>query len=143
MRSHLTRDRGSYLLVLHLKRRRTIAVGALGRVLFRSGYHVYVGSAMNGLATRIARHKRRRKPCHWHIDYLRRGARFHCAIAIVSGARLECRLAARVRRIAQWEIPGFGCSDCRCASHLFGFGRDPLRKLTFQRLASSAGWPSA
>ena len=131
--------RGTYLLVLHLTRKRTIVVGTIGRVMFRSGFYVYAGSAMGGLAARLVRHRRTRKPCHWHIDYLRRRARFRGAVAIVSAARLECRLAARVRQIAGRDVPGFGCSDCECRSHLFWFVRDPLRDSRLRKVLRTLG----
>jgi len=141
MPNRLARDSGSYLLVLRLMAWRGVTVGALGRLSIRPGYYVYVGSAMNGLAARIARHRRVRKPSHWHIDYLRRHARFHGSVAIPSRARLECLLAARVRQVAAWAVPGFGCSDCSCSSHLFGFRRDPLRLRVFRSLAKITKLP--
>ena len=33
--------------------------------------------------------------------------------------------------IASWQEPGFGCSDCACASHLFGMADDPLKNAAF------------
>ncbi len=52
------KDRGSYLLILSLKRRRKINVGKLGRVHFRKGFYTYVGSAMANLSKRMERHRR-------------------------------------------------------------------------------------
>jgi sugar fermentation stimulation protein A len=66
------KDRGSYLLILNLKRDRKIDVGKLGKVDFRKGFYIYVGSAMANLSKRMERHRRLRKRHHWHIDELRR-----------------------------------------------------------------------
>lgn len=118
---------GTYLLVLRLSHARSVTVGALGRLTLKPGFYVYVGSAMGGLAARLAHHYRARKDCHWHIDYLRQHARVRGAVAIAGRRRLECRLAGRIAQVAAWTVPGFGCSDCECRSHLFGFARDPLR----------------
>ena len=127
-------DKGSYLLVLHLARPMSITVGQLGRLRFPKGYYIYVGSAMQGLTKRIERHRRLRKKMHWHIDWLRSHARVVDALPIRASERLECTLADAVSAEAQWSIPGFGCSDCACASHLFGSVEDPRIGVEFQRL---------
>ncbi len=125
------RDRGSYIIVMKLERDRTIEVGSLGRLPFRKGFYLYVGSARKNLAGRIARHQRLRKKLHWHIDYLREQAEFTAAIPIRSSEDLECALAGRLADLAGWRIPGFGCSDCSCPSHLFGMAGDPFRSREF------------
>ena len=56
--SHLRReaeDRGAYLLLLRLARRRRLRVGGLGEITFAAGWHVYVGSAMANLTARLER----------------------------------------------------------------------------------------
>ena len=113
-------DTGVYLLSLRLNTPRKIAVGALGEVEFEKGTYIYAGSAQKNLARRTARHLRRRKKLHWHIDYLVREAEFLEAFPIRRTRRdLECRLARDVAQIAENSIPGFGSSDCSCQSHLF------------------------
>ena len=67
-------DCGDYMLVMYLPEGRDIEVGAKGSISFLQGYYVYVGSAKKNLASRLARHTRKRKKMHWHIDYLRRYA---------------------------------------------------------------------
>lgn len=129
-----TGDRGSYLVLLHLNRTRAIAIGRLGRIRFPKGFYVYVGSAMANLSQRIQRHRRLRKRIHWHMDWLRPHARFVEALAIRSSHRLECELAHAIKGIASWSIPGFGCSDCPCKSHLFGMIDDPLHREDFHDL---------
>jgi sugar fermentation stimulation protein A len=128
------KDKGSYLIVLRLDKEKRINVGKLGTVLFNKGFYVYVGSAMVNLTSRIERHQRLRKTFHWHIDFLRDSADFICALAIRSSDRLECEIASSVSKIAQWSVKEFGSSDCTCATHLFGFKKDPVSLPSFQRL---------
>lgn len=124
-------DSGSYLLILHLKRDRRLLVGKLGEVKFRKGYYIYVGSAKANLTKRIERHRRLLKKYHWHIDFLRGSADFHAALPIRASEDLECGIAAALRKITDWEVNGFGASDCYCQSHLFGMSEDPLHSRTF------------
>jgi len=128
------KDRGSYLLILKLEGKRKIHVGQLGELPFRKGFYIYAGSAMANLTKRLERHRRIRKRRHWHIDELRDAAEFHAVLPIRSSARLECEIAEALSRMAEWSVPGFGSSDCSCATHLFGMGSDPLRAVDFQRL---------
>jgi sugar fermentation stimulation protein A len=127
-------DRGSYLVLLHLNRLRSIPIGKMGRVRFPKGFYIYVGSAMANLTKRLERHRRIRKRIHWHLDWLRPHVRFVETLAIRSSDRLECELARAIEGIASWSIPGFGCSDCRCESHLFGMPEDPLCRESFHDL---------
>jgi sugar fermentation stimulation protein A len=131
------RDRGSYILVLFLAEDRLLDVGKAGRLFFRKGFYLYAGSAMANLTARMARHRRLRKRFHWHIDWLRAHAAWHAVFPIRSSARLECSIAQGLRTAAGWSIPGFGCTDCGCDSHLFGSREDPLRSAWFQRLLLS------
>jgi sugar fermentation stimulation protein A len=119
-------DRGSYLVLLHLRRTRVLPIGRLGNIRFPKGYYLYVGSAMANLSQRVERHRRLHKRIHWHIDRLRPHTRFVEALPIRSSDRLECELARAIEGISSWSIPGFGCSDCRCTSHLFGMRDNPL-----------------
>jgi sugar fermentation stimulation protein A len=128
------RDRGSYLVILGLKRNRTLSVGRLGEVVFRRGFYIYVGSAMANLSQRIERHRRLRKAHHWHIDELRAVADFHSVLAIRSSERLECEISKSLSMISEWDIPGFGSTDCSCRTHLFGVSSDPLRSEEFHKL---------
>ena len=128
------KDRGSYLLILRLKRKSHINVGRLGKVSFKKGFYIYVGSAMANLSKRMERHRRIRKQHHWHIDELRAVAEFHSVLAIRSSVRLECEIAKAFSEIVDWAIPGFGCSDCSCKTHLFGMKSDPLQSAEFHKL---------
>lgn len=127
-------DRGSYLLVLHVPRVVSVQVGALGRIRFPVGFYVYVGSAMAGLSARLARHRRRRKKMHWHIDWLASVARIVDAVPIRSSERLECDIARAVAGLARDRLSGFGSSDCSCESHLFRMPGNPLEQESFHDL---------
>ncbi|MEW6664663.1 MAG: DNA/RNA nuclease SfsA [Thermodesulfobacteriota bacterium] len=129
-----TGDSGAYLLVLELRRKRVIETGGLGKVAFEKGLYVYVGSAKKGLSARLQRHRRLRKKPFWHVDYLRAETKIHGVFPIRTKDDLECTLAGELRRMCEWEIPGFGSSDCGCPSHLFGFSTDPLATSAFHNL---------
>ncbi|WP_293986558.1 DNA/RNA nuclease SfsA [uncultured Megasphaera sp.] len=124
-------DGGDYLFVLHLNKTKDISVGSLGTLHFPQGYYVYAGSAKKNLAARLARHSRKRKKMHWHIDYLRQEADVVAALPIRTADDLEHDLARAVAKIADWQIDGFGCTDCRCPSHLFGFAANPIHERAF------------
>ena len=115
------RQPGVYALVVRVGNTSKLKVGALGDVEFQGGYYVYVGSAMNGLAARVARHRREQKRVHWHIDYLLAKAELIEVIEIPTSKRMECRFSQHISRYAESSIPGFGCSDCSCSSHLHYF----------------------
>jgi Uri superfamily endonuclease len=106
-----------------------IRVGALGDLIFQSGWYVYVGSALGpGGLSRASRHIRfSRSPGtpRWHIDYLLASPAFtlRSVICACTAERAECLLAGALHGR---KIPGFGCSDCSCASHLFYYARDPV-----------------
>ena len=124
-------DRGSYLILLQLMRDRRLEIGGLGKMLFRKGYYLYIGSAMQDLTRRIERHKLVTKKKHRHIDHLREHARFIAGIPIRSSDDREREISASLRRIADWSVPGFGSTDCHCVSHLVGMSGDPLRRPEF------------
>jgi len=117
-----------YLLVVRIKQPLRFAAGALGEIPLEPGWYIYVGSARRNLNARLARHHRREKKLHWHIDYLlamTEPAEVR-SVPIYTHQDLECRLARDLAAAAAGSVPGFGCSDCRCRSHLFCFESDPL-----------------
>jgi sugar fermentation stimulation protein A len=128
-------DRGVYLLVVERHEECVRRVGALGELRLPAGYYVYIGSAMRGLRARVERHKRRRKSVHWHIDSITVDADRVRALPIYTGNDLECALATRIRNVATKSggeaVTGFGCSDCRCESHLVRLPADPMRNEGF------------
>jgi sugar fermentation stimulation protein A len=125
------KDSGLYQLIILLSEKRVIRVGSLGLFSFPSGYYVYTGSARRGLESRIARHLRRRKKVRWHVDYL---LRYGLVLEVkrYNNADLsECELNRRTEERSGSKIvaPRFGSSDCKCATHLFYFRRNPARRL--------------
>ena len=128
------KDRGGYLLIVRLLADKTVQIGRLGRLRFRRGYYIYVGSAMRNLSPRIARHMRTRKKLHWHIDYLRQVADECVPLAIRSSARRECEIAAALSKILASGPKGFGSYDCDCPTHLFRHTGNPLEESAFHRV---------
>ncbi len=119
---------------MELSHDQTITVGRLGALHFRRGYYIYVGSAMANLSQRIARHLRRRKRLHWHIDYLRRCADKVTVLPIRSSQRQECEVAQAVSAIFPYGPRGFGSSDCKCPAHLFWHQDNPLHCASFHTM---------
>jgi Uri superfamily endonuclease len=110
--------KGTYLLLLHLNRTSSLSIGKLGYLVFKKGWYVYVGSALNGLHQRIQRHLRKEKKLHWHIDFLLNQARIVQVYYRQNVVKEECLIASTFTPKFS-SIPGFGCSDCSCTSHLF------------------------
>lgn len=109
--------KGSYLLIIHLSSAKEIKIGKLGLINFKPGHYIYTGSAMNSLEKRVKRHFSNDKKLWWHIDYLTVKAEPLYALAIPH-KKVECSLASQLSTIFA-PIKGFGCSDCKCNSHLF------------------------
>ena len=101
-----------------------IQIGALGEIMFKNGQYVYVGSALNSLVPRLERHLRmshgEHHVYHWHIDYLLReeSVEIDAIYTIKTDKHLECMIADKVSEHGE-AVPGFGCSDCKCSSHLY------------------------
>ncbi len=127
-------NRGNYFIILHLPEEKDIEIGSRGMMHFPAGYYVYVGSAKKNLDQRINHHRHLRKKMHWHMDYLRREADFIGAIPIRTKSELEHDMARAVSAISDWTIPSFGCTDCHCATHLFGFHENPMHLKRFTLL---------
>jgi len=134
--------RGAYCLCISVTADVEVSVGALGRLAFPHSRYVYVGSALNSLEPRISRHIRTSEGAHgathWHIDYLLRepAVKLDHVYYAESGERLECLLATRVAEHGE-PVKGFGCSDCRCRSHLYRVnGFSFLEKMGLRRWAT-------
>ncbi|NOY07417.1 MAG: DNA/RNA nuclease SfsA [Spirochaetes bacterium] len=125
---------GVYLLIIHTVNRKIIEPGSLGEIILEPGYYIYTGSALKNLEKRIARHLRKFKKKHWHIDFLTSEAEKIKAYPIRTTKRLECSLAQAVAETADNSIPGFGSSGCKCGSHLFYFREDPEKDSKFLNL---------
>lgn len=86
------------------------------------GYYVYVGSAFvpGGVAARVSRHLRKRKPKRWHIDYLRTHVTPSQVYISYDDERREHQWARALASTPEAQpVDGFGCSDCTCRAHLF------------------------
>ncbi len=126
--------KGTYALVIHLPKGRSMRIGNREND-FPKGYYVYVGSALNNLEKRIERHMSPDKKKHWHIDYFLEHAKVLDVRTIVSEQRLECLVSRTVRQLADSEpMDGFGSSDCRCNTHLYYFSENPLGNGAFMKL---------
>ena len=116
--------KGTYCLCINVEEDTSIKVGALGEIDFPSGSYIYVGSALNSLLPRLERHIKNSRGehdvTHWHIDYLLRDPNVSIESIFMNdnGEKLECAMAANVDEHGE-PIPHFGCSDCRCISHLY------------------------
>jgi Uri superfamily endonuclease len=112
--------KGIYVLIIHINKDINVNIGALGRSAFAKGLYVYVGSAQTNLEQRIKRHFRKEKRLFWHIDYLldNHAAKITKVLFQKANKTGECKTAKAIGERAK-PIDGFGCSDCRCRSHLF------------------------
>lgn len=119
--------KGTYCLCINVNNDQVISVGALGELEFTSGNYIYVGSALNSLYPRLDRHMKHSRGehdvTHWHIDYLLRNPEVSIQTIYMydNGEKLECSIAAKVAEHGESK-PRFGCSDCKCNSHLFKVG---------------------
>ncbi|WP_316365726.1 GIY-YIG nuclease family protein [Candidatus Thiodiazotropha sp. CDECU1] len=131
-------ESGTYAILLRTDENSAVEIGRWGVLHVRPGYYLYVGSAFGpgGVRGRVSRHCRESKSKHWHIDYLREMAIIESVWYSHSQTRLEHRWA---KALAKWSkaesLPGFGCSDCNCDSHLFYFRQAP----TLAGLAKTLG----
>lgn len=119
-----------YLLVSFLERDAVLNAGALGELPLKKGAYIYTGSAKAGLRSRVLRHLEGIIAPRWHIDHLTQVATSKTVWWKPYGPDEECG-AARELSERYEGIKGFGCSDCRCSSHLFHIGeqRDFLYKI--------------
>lgn len=133
--------KGIYTLLLDLQST-AITIGSLGKIHF-DGIYAYVGSAQNSMENRIARHFAKKKRLHWHIDYLTTSAKCKTLYALCSETSgRECSLGRSIGSKAE-PVPGFGSSDCRCFSHLYGLHCDADEAFRFLLEAFSANWLGA
>jgi len=116
------KEPGIYTLILCLPRTERIEVGSLGGIHFPKGFYSYTGSARGpGGLKRLDRYaavtKGINKTRRWHIDYLLPCCQLRQEVITRTDLDLECRIARAIgERLV--SVPRFGCSDCRCASHL-------------------------
>jgi len=130
--------KGIYVLIFKINKTISVAIGALGMLVFQEGLYAYVGSAQNNLELRVKRHQRSEKRLFWHIDYLlnNEAAKLIGVYYTQGDKAKECEIARLLLENAE-PVPGFGCSDCHCKSHLFhaenfGFLGKFMQPLTMQ-----------
>lgn len=116
----------TYCLIIKLNQNSKIKIGKLGELDFKKGYYVYVGSALNSLDGRIRRHMSKEKKLFWHIDYLLASPNSTVKEVILerSPEKWECNVAVEISKKGL-PVNKFGCSDCKCGSHLFYFESKP------------------
>lgn len=119
--ARLPADAGAYTILIELAAPVSLDIAAFAGRTMPVGLYVYAGSARGpgGLRARVARHLRRGKAPHWHVDRLTEAATSLHAFALPGGS--ECALVRRLVQTGRYStpLPGFGSSDCRtCASHL-------------------------
>ena len=115
--------KGVYLLIIEITNQLIIIIRGT-RYKLEPGYYIYVGSAWGpgGLRSRIARHIKKDKKIHWHIDKIT-STPFTAVktICLLPGAPsyYESRIAGILSTKLNF-IPGFGSTDRRGdTSHLF------------------------
>lgn len=117
---------GAYLLFFRLPRGLAVAFRRQ-TILLPRGSYAYCGSAKGpgGVAARVARHRRKDKAAHWHIDQIT--LQTPVRHAAQSRTLSECDLVRGLveRHGATTPVPGFGSSDCKvCEAHFLALGQD-------------------
>jgi len=113
---------GIYTLILSLPTAQKIKVGSLGVMDFAEGFYSYTGSARGpGGLKRVDRHililKGIKTTRRWHIDYLLPHTSLVEVFITKTSQDLECSIAKAIGKRLM-AVPRFGCTDCRCISHL-------------------------
>jgi len=124
--------KGIYTLIILVNTKSQLKVRKLGYFNFKTGYYAYTGSALgNGAASlkrRVARHLKKGKPKHWHIDFLlaNKNVKVTAVIAAESSVNRECQINNLIKNIQGATVPivGFGATDCKQngKSHLIYLG---------------------
>lgn len=128
-------NKGSYLLLMENLEDQNVEVGKLGKVQFKPGFYVYVGSGMTNLEKRVKHHQLKKKSYHYHIDYITpKVMKIKKPFLIRTNERMESELAIEVEKVCDEMIEGFGCSDTKEKSHLFYFAENPLRNHDFYKI---------
>lgn len=109
---------GAYILQIDLAQPVSVTIGRRPPLELQAGRYFYCGSANGpgGLRARLARHMRKGKPVHWHVDQLTERGSVTGSWLLCHGR--ECDLVSMLAPLPM-PVPGFGSSDCdRCRSHL-------------------------
>ena len=104
---------GTYILKIFLKENSKVKDWKL-----KKGYYFYIGSAKNGLSSRLSRHLRKDKKLFWHIDYLLTNKNARIVKIFVTNKFVEKEVAKDLSFLK--PIKDFGNSDDKeNVSHLF------------------------
>ena len=128
---------GTYALIFCSETDQLIRVGRLGQVRVPRGFLVYIGSALGpgGVQARVGHHMRISPRPRWHVDYLRARTRLEEVWFSYDTERREHDWAEAMGRQRNTGcLRGFGVSDCRCESHLYGFATRPSRRAFVRQL---------
>lgn len=115
-------EKGIYTLILRLDPDLDLVVGSLGEIHLWRGYYAYTGSARGpGGLKRVERHRRVMEGTNparrWHIDYLLPHVSLEEVVVTETSLDLECQIALKIGEKLEF-VPRFGCTDCKCPSHL-------------------------
>ncbi|MHC1627692.1 MAG: GIY-YIG nuclease family protein [Candidatus Nezhaarchaeales archaeon] len=116
-------ENGVYTIIISLQSDVEIRIGSLGNIKIKKGFYAYTGSGLGkgalSLRSRVLRHLKRNKRLKWHVDYLTSNdvARIIGVVASEAEKEFECKIASHLNEHSRY-IKRFGCSDCKCASHL-------------------------
>ncbi len=119
---------GTYVLILQCSINTLLPFGRWGHIETRPGFYIYVGSAFGpgGLSARVSRHCQQRKAKFWHVDYLREVTDPVSVWFSYAAERLEHFWAGAMAKMKHAvPVKRFGCSDCKCETHLFYMAKEP------------------
>lgn len=118
--------RGAYLILMKLINSKEIEIGKLGKIKFKKGYYIYVGSAMNSIKSRTGRYLRGIRKKKWHIDYFIEHTSLLYIVEIASDKRIEAALSNLIESFEGVPIRGFGNTDLKeVPSNLYYFKKKP------------------
>ena len=124
MQKTTKQNSGVYLLELFAKSPFSISAKNFINHKFGKGYYYYSGSAQKNLSHRLARHIKKEKTIHWHIDHLTSHPDLlikNIFIAESAGKSLECEFIDLLtgKFGLKVAVKNFGNGDCKiCVSHL-------------------------
>jgi len=120
---NLLKKPGVYVLIFQIAKPFNVNVGGLGKVDFKPGTYLYVGSARGkgGIKARVMRHLSKEKKLKWHIDYLTSSNNVNILCVIYSYTKnpLEPALVRKLEVCLERVVKGFGSTDTRLYTHLF------------------------
>ncbi len=118
--------RGAYIILMKLMENKIIEIGKLGKIKFKNGYYIYVGSAMNSIKSRTGRYLRGIRKKKWHIDYFIEHTTLLYIVEIASDKRIEAELSNLIESFEGIPIKGFGNTDLKeVPSNLYYFKKKP------------------